>query len=221
IDKHADQLEAAGSKIFGGCRKVMERQAYGGWKTMMYESLVRACVVRFQLANEGEASAEKAIQYQHGRGFKWTGGLSKLLDEYEKNRSRYKNFDDFMPRVIEFFNQYADEHNAPTGGIPTVVKMIPENGATDVDPDLKEIRVTFDQPMTDGNWAVVGGGPDFPEKAGASHYDKTRRIFIMPVRLKPNWTYHFWLNSDRYTAFESEGGVSLEPVEVTFTTRSK
>jgi hypothetical protein len=39
---------------------------------------------------------------------------------------------------------------------PKVVKVTPENGATDVDPTLKQIIVEFDQPMSDG-FSLVGG----------------------------------------------------------------
>jgi len=46
VDRHAAELEAAGKKIFPSVEAAMRRQGYGNWKTMMYESMVRACVIR-------------------------------------------------------------------------------------------------------------------------------------------------------------------------------
>ena len=46
---------------------------------------------------------------------------------------------------------------------PKVVKASPDNGDTDVDPALKEIRITFDQPMSPTGHSIVGGGPNFPK----------------------------------------------------------
>ena len=51
-------------------------------------------------------------------------------------------------------------------GPPKVVKTEPENGATDVDPDLKFIRVTFDQKMSRESYSWVGGGPSYPKTRG-------------------------------------------------------
>ena len=80
-------------------------------------------------------------------------------------------------------------------------------------------RIRFNRPKADKSWSVVGGGPNFPEIAGEISYDKARELLTIPLELKPNWNYKFWLNSEKFTAFRSEDGVPLEPVEVTFKTR--
>ena len=84
---------------------------------------------------------------------------------------------------------------------------------------MKEIRIVFDRPMKDGNWSVVGGGPNFPETSGKPSYNKERTVLTLPVKLKPGWNYHFMLNSDRFHGFQSEDGTPLAPVEVNFTTK--
>ena len=38
------------------------------------------------------------------------------------------------------------------------------------------------------------------------------------VRLKPNWNYRFWLNSERFHGFQSREGAVLESVTVSFAT---
>ena len=221
VDRHADELRPAGERIFPHCADIMKRQAYGDWKTMMYESLVRVCVVRYLHATDGPAAARKAIKQEHDRGFTWIGDLSMLLEEYEAGRERYQTFDAFMPHVVNMFNTFAADYDKRIEQAPKVVSMIPPNGATDVDPSLTRIVVTFDQPMQDGMWAVVGGGPHFPELAGDVSYDKDCKVFTIPVRLKPDWSYEFWLNRGRFDTFRSKAGVRLESVAVTFKTRAR
>lgn len=110
VNRYADKLEAAGEKMFPHVADKMRRQAYGNWRTMMYESCVRACVVRYMLKTESEAAAQSEITRQHSLGFAWTGKLAALLGEYESNRGRFPNFDAFFPQVVAFFNEYADQH---------------------------------------------------------------------------------------------------------------
>lgn len=221
VDKHESELRAAGEKIFPQVAEAMSKQAYGTWKTMMYESLVRASVVRYVRATEGEEAAKQQVEYDKGRQFLWVGELADVLGEYEQQREQYPTLEAFIPKVVEFFNGYAEgfakEQAADNADRPHVVKMSPENGAVGVDPKTKQIRITFDRKMFDA-WSVVGGGENFPEIDGDIHYANNKKTLIIPVKLKPNWTYEFGLNSESNTFFKSADGVPLEPVRVTFTT---
>ncbi len=225
IDRHEAKLKPAALKIYPHVESAMKRQAYGNWKTMMYESLVRACTVRHTRKNSGPIAAWLAIQYEKKRHFYWVGELSDLLGEYEAHRDQYPTLDAFAPKIVAFFDQYAEkfaeEQAALAAKRPRVVSMTPANGATDVDPDLAAIKVVFDRPMQDGSWSMVGGGPHFPQLKGRPSYDSTGTVWTVQVKLKPDWSYQFMLNSDRYTAFRSRDGVPLEPVTVTFKTRAK
>jgi hypothetical protein len=225
VDRFADELKPYGETIWPHRAAAMERQAYGNWKTMMYESLVRACTVRYALAQDGPAAAQKAVDYNKGRGFTWTGKLAGLLGEYERDREKYPTLDTFMPQVVKLFEQVAgrieQEDGIAAADAPKVLWMSPANGAADVDPGITEITVVFDRPMASGSWSVVGGGSDFPKTTGPAAYDADRRVFTLPVKLKPGWTYRFMLNSDRFTAFRSAEGTPLEPIDVTFTTRAE
>jgi hypothetical protein len=106
----------------------------------------------------------------------------------------------------------------PQERAPTVVNIVPENGATDVDPSLKEIRITFSEPMMDRSWSVTGGGENFPD-IKSIYYIENCTVLVMKVSLKPGWTYRFGINSPSYRNFKSRKGVSVEPQLVTFKTR--
>jgi hypothetical protein len=225
VDRHEAEFRPAGEKIFPHVASAMKRQAYGHWKTVMYESLVRACEVRYTRKYSGPIAAWMAVNRQKKRQFLWVGELADLLGEYESNRDEYPTLEAFAPRIVAFFDQYAEtfaeEHAALEKKLPKVVSITPANGASDVDPDLAMIRVVFDRAMQDGSWSMVGGGPNFPEIAGKPAYDGAKTIWTVPVKLKPDWSYELMLNSDRFTNFQSEDGIPLAPVRVTFKTRKK
>ena len=165
----------------------------------------------------------REIRDQVDRGFHWMPELAGLLAEYESQRDRYPDLATFFPRVIAFFDQYApafaERMARQAAAAPRIVRMIPANGAEDVDPSLAEMVITFDRPMRDQSWSVVGGGPHFPELVGRPSFDETRTVLTVAIRLKPGWSYELWLNRGRYSSFRSADGVPLEPVHVTFSTR--
>jgi hypothetical protein len=222
VDRHEDELRAAGNQIYPHVESAMRRQAYSNWKTMMYESLVRACVVRYVRHYHGPQAAADEVRRQADRGFAWVGELSKRLDEYEAQRDKYPDLDSFVPRIVAFFNAYAGSFAQAQQKLaqkrPHIVSMTPSNGATGVRPGRTEIQVVFDRPMQNGSWSLVGSGPHFPKVAGKPSYDKKCVAWTVRVELQPNWSYQFMLNSSRFTGFRSREGVALEPVRVSFKT---
>lgn len=218
VDAHYDKLEKAADMLYPRVAERMKKQAYGNAKTMMYESLVRACVVRYLHEAEGRRASRSQIRSDEGRGFLWLGELADLLGQYEKQRDQYPTVDAFMPEVVAFFDGYAASFDEKQADAPTVVSIVPANGATAADPATPAIVVTFDRPMQDGNYAFVGGGPNFPKTTGKPSYDTDCRVLTLPVKLEPNWSYEFWLNRGRFDSFQSEDGVKLASVHVRFKT---
>lgn len=216
-----DKLSRAGRKMYSWVAEEMQQQAYGSWTTMIHESLVRASVVRYVLATSGEDAAKQQADHEVRRHFRWTPELAALLAEYEADRDKYPEYESFFPRVIEFFDDYApkfdSEMTQKQGNAPKIVSIVPENGSTTVDPDLKEIVIKFDRPMHAG-YSFVGGGPKYPETVGKPVFSEDFKTITLKVKLKPNWDYEFWLNSRKYTSFRSRQGVPLKPLHVEFKT---
>lgn len=225
IDQHAGELREAGERLFGPVAGRMRSQAYGNAATMLRESLVRASVVRYLNRYEGEQSAGREISAQQARGFSWMKELSALLGQYEAERDRYPTLESFAPRLVGFFRDYAGsfqkQQRELEAGRPKVVSIVPANGAAEVNPGTGTIQVVFDRPMRDRSWSMCGGGPNFPAPTDKPSYDKSRTTWTAKVKLKPNWAYEFWLNSGQYRSFQSEEGVPLESVHVTFRTGSR
>lgn len=231
VEAHRPAMEGSGKLLFSAVEAGMRRQAYGDWKIMIDESLVRAATIRYVLRFGGRAAADKLTASEVNRHhFAWAGELAALLGEYEENRTRYPTFESFFPRIIEFFDErapvYAKEiearRQATAGAEPKVVAISPAVAAVDVDPATAEIVITFDRSMRPGGFSVMYLGPEgpahFPEITGRPAYDETGKALTLPVKLKPEWTYRFSLNDEAGGAFKSREGVALRRYDVTFTT---
>ncbi len=236
VAQFAKELQGPGEKIFSYVATEMRQQAYPDWRIMMYESLNRACGLRYLLATGGPAALQKAVSYENSRNFYWVGGLAEVLGEYDTPPRKYSDLTQFFPRIVAFFDDYAKNADTKLGAIkarngkqvqqgqdrsPKIVAMTPANGAQDVDPNLKAIVVTFDRPMRDKSWSVVTlGTPELmPKSAGPLRYNGSRNVFTMPVQLLPGKEYRFGLNGGKYQNFRSAEGIPLAPVVVRFKTR--
>ena len=221
VDVHYEELREAGDALFDKTADAMKSQAYCNGRTVLCESLVRACVVRYRAVAEGDKAAAEEIAEQKRNSFHWTGELAELLaTDYEKNRKDFPTLQEFGPKLAAFFRDQVSKVEAMLANTPKVVAMTPANGQQDCDPATQALVVTFDRPMKDGSWAVVGGGEHYP-KMGKPSYDASRKVLTVPLELKPDWSYELWLNHGKFDTFRSEDGTPLQPVHVTFKTRAK
>ncbi|HZN37469.1 MAG TPA: DUF4932 domain-containing protein [Planctomycetota bacterium] len=223
VDEHLAAMKEAGDKLFEMTAEAMRSQAYSNGRTVLCESLVRACVVRYRAVAEGDKAADEEIAEQKRNSFHWTGELAELLaTDYEKNRKDFPTLHEFGPGLAAFFRDQVSKVEALLAKAPKVVSMTPANGQQDVDPATTALVVTFDRPMKDGSWAVVGGGDNYPGTKGKPpSYDDSRKVLTVPIKLKPDWSYELWLNHGKFDTFRSEDGTPLQPVHVTFKTRAK
>ena len=103
---------------------------------------------------------------------------------------------------------------------PKVVITSPDNGEVDVAPDVKEIRIEFDQPMHPGGRSVVGGGESFPGISGQPRW-LDAKTFVLPVTLKPGHAYQLGINSDTFKGFQNPQGEPAEWYLLFFRTRAE
>jgi len=140
------------------------------------------------------------------------------------NSSSYRNFRSAAgvsaeSSAIYFTTQGASEELKAKTLVPRIVELSPLNGAQDVDPGLKELRVTFSVPMG-GGFSWCGDGPQFPKSQEGKHpfWTDGDKTCVMPVKLEPGVKYEIGLNCESAKNFQSAGGVPLEPVTYTFKT---
>ena len=205
VDRHADALGPVARPIYRVRAPQMRRQAYSNWTIMMYESLVRACVLEHLRAHGVDTRQQLLDDYRIG--FTWSADLATLLRKYEADRERFATFDDFVPLVTAFFRRELDK--LPPA--PELLGFAIEDGS---------LVLTFDRPMKDKSWSMVlDGEQPFPEIAGDIRYDEKRRVLTVPVKLKPDVEYSCWLNSEQNLGFVSEQGVPLAPRRISFRAR--
>jgi len=106
----------------------------------------------------------------------------------------------------------ADSSAAP----PKVIRAVPDNGDVGVAPSTKEIRITFDQDMSEG-FSVVGGGDEFPEMLDRPKWENKRTVSVR-VKLQPNHPYQLSINNPRFQNFKSVAGEPAEPYPISFRT---
>jgi len=104
---------------------------------------------------------------------------------------------------------------------PQVISTTPIAFSKDVSPDLKQITVTFDQPMMNLSWSWVGGGETYPETTGRPRYDSKKLTCTLPVKLEAGKFYWVGINSPQFTNFQTEKGVPAVPYVILFATKDK
>ena len=103
---------------------------------------------------------------------------------------------------------------------PVVVKTVPEAGASEVDPKLTEIKVTFSKNMQDGTWSwAMVSKESFPKMDGKSKYLADKRTCVLPVKLEPGKTYAIWVNAAKFENFKDPDGRPAVPYLLVFKTK--
>ena len=103
---------------------------------------------------------------------------------------------------------------------PVVVRTVPQSGAAGVDPNIKEIRVTYSKGMQNGSWSwSTWGEENFPQTTGKPRYEADKRTCVLPVKLEPNKFYAIWLNSNNFGNFKDAGGRPAVPYLLVFKTK--
>jgi len=226
VENYHSELEGSGKIIFDKVKYEMNNQAYGGWKTMYAEALVRASVIKYlKDHNSDKKLIEIELNEQLDRGFLWTDSLVKELERYENNRDKYPTLESFMPEIITFFNKTATEIDMLKQRIdvkrPKVVSIQPfNNNETNVDFDINQITITFDKELKGKGYSIFEGDKGekaFPEM-GEISYSKDKKKLIIEVKLKPNKEYQFVLTG---WSFKSRDGFAMNEYVINFKTKKK
>src|SRR6266516_262110 len=103
---------------------------------------------------------------------------------------------------------------------PVVVKAVPEAGSKEVSPGVVEIRVTFSKPMTDQSRSWSSAWKDsVPASVEKPRYEAGHKTCVLKVKLEPNKTYGYWINSQNFHAFKDQQGHSAVPYMLVFKTK--
>ena len=216
MEANYPSMQSKSDDFYNLVHEKMSSQAYGNSRTMNYEILVRACVIKyFQRRKENEGYIKTMILEEQSKGFIW---ISQLVDEltiYEKNRDKYPTLKDFMPEIVKMQNTLSPEKIQKELDVncPRIVSISIENNSKDVDPNTKEIILRFDRPMSVRNNGVGYGKsgkdyfPEFPKDRKCKWNEETKKEWIMQVDLKSDSSYSLSFDA-RW--FKSENGYLMD-----------
>ena len=106
IDKYWESMKDKANSLFPEVESLMRSMAYTDAKIMMYETLVRACTIRYLITHGYSKNKESLIQNEESRGFLLVRCVVDALEIREQNWSKYPTLDDFMPEIIKVVNDY-------------------------------------------------------------------------------------------------------------------
>jgi len=138
-----------------------------------------------------------------------------IKDIIELNYSNDKSVEEFL-RKSKFYKEKIDKKKLLKlydKKCPYITKIEPfQNGAKNVNPDLKEIRITFSKEMIPGNYSIDYSkrGVDFWPIKGIQGFEYNDKTIVLSVDLKPNKEYEFIITNNH---FKSKDGYPLKENE--------
>ncbi len=228
VDNNITALEESGKKLFEPVQEKMRRQNYGHWTIMMYETLVRASVIKYMKDhNYSDIDVKKEINGQLSLGYLWIEDLLSEIDEYERKRTEYPTLESFMPTIIAAFQTYPqkidiyreryDFYSEKYDSIRPKVVSINEfsNKDKNVSSLLRNVTINFDKPLQDGISIDAGKQNETYPKIKGHKFSEDKKSIILEWELEKNKEYGFVLTG---IAIKSEIGIPINNYEISFKT---
>ncbi len=221
VDRHLDALRPVGERLFAISADRMRAQAYGDWKTTMYETLVRACTVRCLAELVGDEAAAMRAQNDAARGFLWVPALADALATPLHDHPAGQTLDTLVPMVAATLEREATRISQEDAKRPKLVSVQPADGAGDVAPGPIELVLRFDRAMAKDSFSVTGSKENVPEGLKLKEVRDDGRTFVFTGTVAAGRAYAFGINGGGRTGFRSTEGVPALPMQLRFTTRAK
>jgi hypothetical protein len=229
VDNNIKALEESGIKLFEPVQEQMRNQNYGDWPIMIYESLVRASVIKYMKDhNYSDTDVKIEIINQINLGFLWIEDLLTEMEKYGRERTEYPTLESFMTTIIAAFQTYPqkidiyrekyDFYSEKYDSIRPKVVSISEfsNKDRNVSSLLKNVTINFDKPLYDKTYSINLGKqreafPNFKE----IKYSEDKKSIILKWELEKNKEYDFILSG---ISIRSEEGIPINDYEISFKT---
>jgi hypothetical protein len=217
-------IKPYGEKIYKQVESEMNNNYYGNWLITLYESQIRASVIRYQMKHDTtNFKIKQAIEEENRLGFIWIEDLVALLGVYENNRKQYPTFTSFFPHIKSYVKDLSEnmdyKFQRHADNLPKLLTTFPiANDTTDVDPSVKELTLVFDKPMQGYSFNWTDLGRDHFPIDGIIGWDKTNTQFTLKLKLKPNWNYEMIILKQ---GFKIKSGYSSIKEDILFKFKTK
>lgn len=221
VDNNIKALEESGKKLNEAVLEKMIRQNYGAWTTLMYESLVRASVIKYMKDhNYSDMDVKREINSEKSRGFLWIEDLLNELEKYDRKRTEYPTLESYMPRIIDAFQTYPKKIDIYRKEFDSKrPKVISINEFSNKDNNvsflLKNVTINFDKPLQN-DISIHGGNQKEPYPNIKGHkFSEDKKSIILEWELEKNKEYYFVLSGN---GIKSEEEVPINDYEISFKT---
>lgn len=111
LEKFAGDLEKYNFKEF--MEPVKERLIEVGYtdniQSFFNEQVLRGCIITGLRELSSKENVDKTLSFEKNNGFYLTEFTAEVFKEYTANRDKYKTYEDFIPYLLEQFNENREE----------------------------------------------------------------------------------------------------------------
>lgn len=208
VDCLYDEMEEKAATAFELKQDLLSQQAYTNARIMLYESLVRACVIRYAMCHDdnGASLLPRLIDSEERRGFLL---VRDLLEAWERHGARLDGCNEARLAVLEAVNGFSREkYEARMSEAEKDMVHYQCNltdGQDNVPPGEFTLTVTFDRPMVP-SISIGKTRHDFPHFKSYSWSDDARTLSVT-FMLEPAHTYGLAILGSQYSSVDGKTAV--------------
>lgn len=116
IEANWSAISSKAEAVYSKVASIMQSQAYSNAMTMMCETLVRSCAIRYMINHNQKNLVNQELVNEESRGFIMVRSLVQTLEKREQEASNYPTLADFMPVLIEAINNFDPDDSSNQGG---------------------------------------------------------------------------------------------------------
>ncbi len=193
VDLYLDKFNGNSARTVQLREKQLARMAYASANTVIYETMVRACHKRYDLAHAATGADSTAVIDNLRRetaNFLTEEAIFNALGDYQHNRDKYPTIADFIPRLVDVHNSTSPDsvYNALLIRGPRIIGFNIEDGAI-LNAGEHVLSITFDKPVVYGFGLGKIDGLEVPDTSGGPHRSEDRCSFSIGLILEPGKQY--------------------------------
>lgn len=105
VFENGEALRPISERLFPSHREQMMSQGYSTWAHLAFEYLVRASVNQYLQDRGDREGLARRFEADLDQGFPGIHLLTERLDEYQADRDRYSTLTEFLPRIVDCFEE--------------------------------------------------------------------------------------------------------------------
>lgn len=211
-------MSQTAEKVFQQNIQQLTQSAYGLSITMMYETFVRAVVIRYMKTHYPQIDESTLVKMEETQGFALVQTVCDVLKKYEQQRNTYATMADFMPIYVQAINDFDLEQytkwQEEQAKLNATYEVNLSNGAANIPSGSFMFVIKFSKSMKEGIALGISSGTDFPTVVNYAWPDD--RTLNVTFSLEPSHQYGLSVLGSLFAT--QDGHNAGETTEIVFTT---